>query len=78
MSIENLPDGVLVTDDERHAYLVRAGRPLRWTPAGYERSTAAIRYPARVLTPASVVRTLAAGYPVAVHESASTPSTVRV
>ena len=70
VSIDNLPDGVFVTDDEDNAYLVRAGRPLRWTLAGYERSTAAIRYPARVLTPASVVRTLAAGYRANIHDSA--------
>jgi hypothetical protein len=29
-----------------------------------------LKYPARVLTPASVVRTLAAGYPVTIHTSA--------
>lgn len=70
VSIENMPDGVFVTDDELNAYLVVAGRLLRWTSTGYERSTAAIRYPARVLTAASVVRTLAAGYPVGLHDSA--------
>jgi hypothetical protein len=69
-SIENLPDGVFVTDDEQHAYLVRAGQLLRWSPRGYEFPTAALQYPARVLTPASVVRTLAAGYPVGIHDSA--------
>ena len=71
-SIEQVPDGVFVTDDEHHAYLVLAGRLLRWSPAGYEHPTAEIRYPARVLTPASVARTLAAGYPVGVHDSAFT------
>jgi hypothetical protein len=72
MSIDNMPDGVFVTDDEHHAYLVLAGRLLRWSPAGYEHPTAGIRYPARVMTPASVVRVLAAGYPVGVHDSALT------
>ena len=71
-SIEQVPDGVFVTDDEHHAYLVLAGRLLRWSPAGYEHPTAEIQYPARVLTPASVARTLAAGYPVGVHDSAFT------
>ena len=69
-SIEHVPDGVFVTDDEHHAYLVLAGRLLRWSPEGYEHDTAAIRYPARVMTPASVVRTLAAGYAVGLHDSA--------
>ena len=31
-SIEHLPDGVFVTDDEHHAYLVLTGRVLRWSP----------------------------------------------
>jgi hypothetical protein len=35
-SIEHLPDGVFVTDDEHHAYLVLTGRVLRWSPEGYE------------------------------------------
>jgi hypothetical protein len=70
-SIENLPDGVFVTDDEQTAYLVLKGQLLRWTPDGYEQpSRQPIHYPVRVLTPASVVRTLAAGYPVGVHPSA--------
>jgi hypothetical protein len=70
MTIENLPDGVVVTGDEQSAYLVLAGQLLRWSPAGYERPTAPLRYPARVLTPASVVRTLAAGYRAGIHASA--------
>jgi hypothetical protein len=70
-SIEQMPDGVFVTDDERTAYLILAGGLLRWTPAGYERPTAPLEYPVRVLTPASVVRTLAAGYAAAIHPSAS-------
>jgi hypothetical protein len=70
-SIENLPDGAFVTDDEQTAYLVLKEQLLRWTPAGYEQpSRQSIRYPARVLTPALVVRTLAAGYPVGIHPSA--------
>lgn len=70
MSIETMPDGVFVTDDEHDAYLVLKGRLARWSPAGYERPTAALQYPARVLTPASVVRTLAAGYSAGLHDSA--------
>jgi len=70
MSIENLPDGVFVTDDEHDAYLVLSDQLLRWSPAGYERAIAALEYPVRILTPASVVRTLAAGYPAGIHDSA--------
>lgn len=69
-SIENLPDGVFVTDDEQSAYLVMSNRLRRWSPAGYELPVETIRHPMRVLTPASVVRTLAAGYPVGIHTSA--------
>lgn len=68
-SIENMPDGVFVTDDENDAYLVLAGQVLRWSPAGYERPTEPLQYPVRVLTPTSVVRTLAAGYRAGVHDS---------
>ena len=70
VSIEHLPDGVFVTDDEQHAYLVVAGRLLRWSAAGYERPTAPLRYPARIVTPPSIVRTIAAGYPAGIHDSA--------
>ena len=70
-SIEDLPDGAFVTDDEQIACLVLRNQLLRWSPAGYEYSPLRIiHYPVRVLTPASVVRTLAAGYPVSIHSSA--------
>jgi len=72
-SIENLPDGVFITDDEQTAYLVLNQQLLRWTPAGYEDTAhQPINYPARLLTPASIVRTLGAGYPVMIHPSALT------
>jgi len=70
-SIENLPDGAFVTDDEENAYLVFKNHLHRWNPAGYERPPMrSIRFPVRVLTPASVVRTLKVGYPVSIHSSA--------
>jgi hypothetical protein len=70
-SIENLPDGAFITDDEKTAYLVLRNQLLRWSAAGYEHPPVrTIPYPARVLTPASVLRTLAAGYPVGIHSSA--------
>jgi hypothetical protein len=69
-SIENMPDGVFVTDDGRTAYLIVAGGLRRWSPHGYEVPTAPLQYPVRVLTPASVVRALAAGYSADIHRSA--------
>lgn len=70
-SIEHLPDGVFVTDDEQTAYLVLGNQLLRWRSAGYDHPPVrSVRYPVRVLTPASVVRTLAAGYPANIHPSA--------
>lgn len=71
-SLDGLPAGTFVTPDARSAYLVLDSRVLRWTPAGYEPSVPAhIQFPARVLTPPSVVGTLAAGYPVDIHPSAN-------
>ena len=70
-SIGNLPDGVFITDDELTTYLVLDNKLERWSPAGYEQSPiTAIHFPARILTPASVVLSLAAGYPVGIHPSA--------
>lgn len=71
-SLEELPEGVFVTDDEATAYLVLRNRLLRWNPTGYEGSPPVrdSHYPLRVLTPASVVRTLGTGYPVDIHPSA--------
>ena len=71
-SIGGLPDGAFVTDDEQNAYLVLRSRLLRWGPAGYEYAPKrAVHRPVRLLTPASIVRTLEAGYPVGIHASAS-------
>ena len=70
-SVEGLPDGTFVTDDEQNAYLVLRNQLLRRSPGGYEQPAKdAIHYPARIMTPASVVRTLLAGYPVGVYSSA--------
>ena len=70
-SIEDLPDGAFVTHDGKTAYLVQRNQLLRWTPAGYEHPPVhTIPFPVRVLTPASVLRTLSAGYPVNIHSSA--------
>lgn len=70
-SVGDLPDGTFVTDDEHHAYLVLRKLLLRWSPAGYESPRKRdINLALRVVTPASVVRTLGAGYPVSIHSSA--------
>ena len=70
-SADNLPDGAFVTNDDRTAYLVLKHRLLRWMPAGYVYpSWRSFRFPARVLTPLSVVRALAAGYSAGIHSSA--------
>ncbi len=69
-ALATLPDGVLVADAELHAYLVMRKQLLLWAPDGYKRPAMPSPYPVRVLTSASVVRTLAAGYPVGIHPSA--------
>jgi hypothetical protein len=63
-----LPAGVMVADGDE-AFLVLEHGLRRWTPAGYELAPAVER-PLRVLTPPSLVRTIASGYPVAIHPTA--------
>jgi hypothetical protein len=66
-----LPDGAMAADAGGKAYLVQDGALLHWTPAGYgARLKPAADAPLRVLTPRSIVRALARGYPVDVHPSA--------
>jgi hypothetical protein len=70
--LSGLPAGVMVADDAGHPYLVREGSLARWTPGGYRRPVprrAAATF--RVLTPRSIVRAIAHGYPVEVHRSAA-------
>jgi hypothetical protein len=70
-SVDHLPDGAFVTNDEKTAYLVLKKQLLRWSPGGYEYpSERSIQFPARVLTPPSVIRALVAGYSVSIHSSA--------
>lgn len=70
-SLAALPAGTFITDDGQNAYLWLKQRLLRWQPAGYTaHDHAALQFPASILTAASLVRTLAAGYPVAIHPSA--------
>jgi hypothetical protein len=71
-ALNTLPDGVVVTiGDERDAFLLWKNSIRLWTPAGYEVSRSI--EPAtivNVLTPTSVVRTIAAGYAPFVHPTA--------
>ena len=69
--LSRLPVGVMVADDEARAHLVLADALRAWSPAGYgPRRARAPGAPMRVLTPPSIVRVLARGYPVDLHPSA--------
>ena len=76
-NIDDLPDGVFVTmgqEDDR-PYLLWDGHLLAWSPGGY---TSGCPSPAGeeviVLTPASTVAAIRAGYRPEVHRSATSPS----
>ena len=56
-----LPDGAIV-EVGGAPFLVRKGRMLGWTPAGYRPAREAPRRPVRVLTPRAIVAAMAAGY----------------
>jgi hypothetical protein len=66
-----LPNGVMVADDEGVPCLVGEHHLLRWEPGGYGPG---IPKPVgvlfRVLTPKTIVRAISRGYPVMVHPSA--------
>jgi len=72
-NIDNLPDGVFVTLDghDADAYLVWNDGLLAWSPGGYRNN---VRRPSgelvSVLTPASTVRVIRAGYVPEIHASA--------
>jgi hypothetical protein len=66
-TIEKLPDGTMVQAGEK-SFLIRQGRPLMWSPSGYRAVKGGIR-DAKLLTPPSTVRALAAGYRPTMHES---------
>jgi hypothetical protein len=68
MAIEKLPDGTMVRSGEQ-SFLIVAGAPLLWTPSGYRAAEDPLK-DARLLTPPSTVRAIAAGYRVVMHESA--------
>jgi len=74
-TLDDLPDGVFVTlaqGREEQAYLVWGDRLLAWSPGGYvERRERPEGAEVRVLTPASTVAAIRAGYIPEVHRSVS-------
>jgi hypothetical protein len=69
--LSRLPTGAMVAGDDGGAYLVQDGALAAWTPAGYAATAPRAAGPSvRVLTPRSIVRAIAHGYPVVVHDSA--------
>jgi hypothetical protein len=69
--LSRLPPGVMVADDQNRAFLLLDNALVPWSPDGYGPS---VPGPAdacvRVLTPRSVVRAIARGYPVDIHLTA--------
>jgi hypothetical protein len=66
--LADLPDGAMVQQGEE-SFLVKGGRPLLWSPAGYVRAKHALEKP-MLLTPPSILRALGAGYQPALHPTA--------
>jgi hypothetical protein len=66
--IAKLPDGAMVRSGDE-SFLIVGGKPLLWTPSGYRAAKATLK-DAKLLTPPSTVRALAAGYRAVLHESA--------
>ena len=74
--LDNLPDGVFVTlqGPGEDAHLIRGDELLAWSPGGYrERRPRPRGERVSVLTPASTVNVIRAGYVPEVHPTASNP-----
>jgi hypothetical protein len=69
--IEALPDGAMVAVGNA-AYLIARGKPLPWSPSGYG-GEVPLSAAARLLTPPSTVRALAAGYSAILGEGGAAP-----
>ena len=65
--LDQLPDGAMVQQGEE-SFLVMQGRALLWSPAGYVEARELES--AQLLTPPSTLRTMSAGYQIALHPSA--------
>jgi hypothetical protein len=66
-----LPDGSFVALDAKQSYLLLRGFLLAWRPEGYgQRFAAQADLLVDVLTPRSIVKTLARGFAAAIHPSA--------
>jgi hypothetical protein len=74
--LAELPDGAMVSRDGAFLAL-RAGRLLRWSPAGYDDAGPRPRGRVAVLTPPTALAALAGGYPPRWHPSAYT-NTLRI
>lgn len=69
--IDTLPDGCMI-DIDGTAHLIEARHLLQWTPAGYATKTERpLGTTVTVLTPASIVNALNAGYVPEIHHSAT-------
>ena len=69
LPIAKLPDGAMVQAGGE-SYLIAAGKPLRWSIAGYREAEAEVA-DALLITPPSTLRALAAGFQPVLHPSAS-------
>jgi hypothetical protein len=70
--VSELPQGAMIADDSGLPWLVQEQRLMLWEPGGYSRSIPKTgNGMVRVLTPKSIVRAVAQGYPVSFHQSAA-------
>jgi hypothetical protein len=71
--LSNVPAGAMVADDNCRAFLVHERGLLPWTPGGYAPPKPRTDDgDVSVLTPRSIVRAIAAGFPVGLHPSVAT------
>ena len=70
LPLSQLPDGAMLQQGEA-SFLVRQGRMLLWSSAGYVGAEHPIKH-AMLLTPPSTLRALSAGYRPILHPSAHT------
>jgi hypothetical protein len=68
MPLARLPDGAMVQQNEE-SFLLRQGRPLLWSFAGYTWQARALDHP-MLLTPPSALRAIIAGYQPVLHPTA--------